>query len=129
MGYSDWDNDDRPAQERDRDWQATAGDFSSIPVIDVGGPRSTCVEDRRKVAAEIRDACTRVGFFYIKNHGIPQELVDGVFQQAEQFFSLPFEQKMKFSLQKVPILKATLPSELLGNLDRMVKEVSKFFAQ
>ncbi|KAL2682299.1 hypothetical protein Neosp_006749 [[Neocosmospora] mangrovei] len=95
MGYKDWDNDDQPAKESDHDWQAVAGHFDTIPVIDVLGIRSDDVEERSRVAAQIKDACIRVGFFYVKNHGIPEDQLQGVFKFAEAFFALPFEQKME----------------------------------
>ncbi|KAI9737026.1 MAG: hypothetical protein M1834_000615 [Cirrosporium novae-zelandiae] len=71
------------------------GNFDSIPIINVGGIFSENIEDRKAVAAQLRDACTRVGFFYIENHGIPEELLDRVFQLGKEFFALPFEEKME----------------------------------
>ena len=40
----------------------------SIPVIDVARIYSDKLEDRQAVAEEIRDACHRIGFFYVINH-------------------------------------------------------------
>lgn len=34
------------------------------------------------------------GFFYVKNHGIPEELMEGVFRESKRFFNLPLEDKM-----------------------------------
>ncbi|KAK7416719.1 hypothetical protein QQX98_005045 [Neonectria punicea] len=109
MGFSDWDGNDQPAQERDHDWNAEAGNFDTIPVIDVGGIRSPVFEERQKVAVEIKNACTRVGFFYIENHGIPEDLIQGVFGFAEKFFKLPFEQKMEVCLDNSPNFKGYTP--------------------
>ncbi|KIO03098.1 hypothetical protein M404DRAFT_1001714 [Pisolithus tinctorius Marx 270] len=36
-----------------------------------------------------------VGFFYISNHGIPQEIIDKVLSAVKVYFSLPLETKMK----------------------------------
>ncbi|KIO02516.1 hypothetical protein M404DRAFT_956974 [Pisolithus tinctorius Marx 270] len=36
-----------------------------------------------------------VGFFYISNHGIPQEIIDEVLLAVKVYFSLPLETKMK----------------------------------
>lgn len=109
MGFADWDDDNLPALPRDHDWRAETGDFDTIPVIDVGGIRSQVLDDRQKVATEIRDACTRVGFFYIKNHGIPEHLTEGVFEFAEKFFKLPFEQKMEVYIDNSPNFKGYTP--------------------
>ncbi|KAL6413299.1 putative gibberellin 3-beta [Ilyonectria robusta] len=109
MGYSDWDNDNQPAREGDHDWAAEAGDFESIPVIDVSGIRSDNIEERKRVASDIRAACIRVGFFYIENHGIPQALIDDVFGQAERFFRLPFEKRMDIFIDNSPNFRGYTP--------------------
>lgn len=109
MGYKDWDDDNKPAVDGDHDWPSVAGDFDSIPVIDLGGMRSGDIHDRKKVATDIREACTRVGFFYIENHGIAKELVDEVFRMAENFFGLPFEQKMDIFIDNSPNFRGYTP--------------------
>ncbi|KAI6120044.1 hypothetical protein EV401DRAFT_1860525, partial [Pisolithus croceorrhizus] len=50
---------------------------------------------RAALARQIRDACMNVGFFYIKNHGIPDENIDRILSAMKAFFSLPVEEKMK----------------------------------
>ena len=109
MGYNDWDDENKPALEGDHDWQATAGDFDSIPVIDVSELASSDIKARTKIAAEIRDACTRVGFFYISNHGISQDLIDRVFKTAENFFDLPFEDKMEVFMGRSTNFRGYVP--------------------
>jgi isopenicillin N synthase-like dioxygenase len=109
MGYKDWDDNNEPAVARDHDWQAVAGDFDTIPVIDVGGIRSDNLEDRVKVANNIKDACTRVGFFYIENHGISQDLIEGTFRYANEFFALPFEKKMEIYIENSPNFRGYTP--------------------
>lgn len=39
-----------------------------IPIIDVAGMFSENLEDRKAVAEKIREACHRIGFFYVINH-------------------------------------------------------------
>jgi isopenicillin N synthase-like dioxygenase len=65
--------------------------FSEIPMIDI----SSLVDgsDPEGVARKIGKACEEVGFFSIKNHGIPQDLIDRMYQATEQFFELPAEVK------------------------------------
>ncbi|EAU32187.1 predicted protein [Aspergillus terreus NIH2624] len=50
--------------------EVVQGDFDNLPIIDVASLDSPDIEDRKQLAAQIFDACTRVGFFYIKRfHG------------------------------------------------------------
>jgi hypothetical protein len=46
-----------------------------IPIIDLSGLYSDKLEDRKAVATAIRAAGVNTGFFYIKNHGIPEETI------------------------------------------------------
>lgn len=50
---------------------------------------------RQQLARDIRDACINVGFFYIKNHGIPEESILGAVEAGKRFFALPEETKLK----------------------------------
>lgn len=68
--------------------------FEEIPVVDMTGSFSDDVNVRLKVAKEIATACEQVGFFYIKNHGIPQELMDETMEAARKHFDKPIESKM-----------------------------------
>ena len=77
-------------------------DFQEIPIIDVG-PLIDNVRlpgARRKVAEQIRNACQSVGFFYIRNHGVPQNDRDALFVQAKRFFALPTLRKMDIYIGK-----------------------------
>jgi len=68
--------------------------FHEIPIVDMAGSFSDDFETRLKVANSIRDACQQVGFFYIKDHGIPQELMDETMDAARQHFEKPLDVKM-----------------------------------
>ena len=67
--------------------------FEKIPTIDL----LPLIEDPGAplLARQIREIFTHVGFAYIINHGIPQQLVDRLFYAAKQFHDLPTERKLK----------------------------------
>ena len=73
-----------------------------IPVIDIRGIFSDRLEDRQAVAAQVREAAHRIGFFYIVNHGVDQLYPDSTFEQAKRFFDLPEERKLEVSTDLVP---------------------------
>ena len=50
---------------------------------------------RQQLARDIRDACINVGFFYVKNHGVPEECALGAIDAGKKFFALPEETKLK----------------------------------
>ncbi len=58
-----------------------------LPVLDltpllIGG-------DLEPLARELRHACETIGFFYVSHHGVPQQVVDNVFEATRRFFALP----------------------------------------
>jgi isopenicillin N synthase-like dioxygenase len=66
---------------------------SSLPIIDIAGLKSPHLADRAAVAAEMHAACSHNGFFYVRNHGIAEILVNAVFAEAERLFALPISAK------------------------------------
>jgi hypothetical protein len=57
---------------------------SEIPLIDlsnIGGD----LKDRTKIADQVRDAATKLGFFYIKNHGIEKQVIEKAREQATRY--------------------------------------------
>lgn len=72
---------------------SVSGAFDSIPIIDIG--YASTHEERVTLAQQVRDACVNVGFFYIKNHGIPEETIDTALSAMKTYFSFPVETKMK----------------------------------
>ncbi|KAH8667659.1 2OG-Fe(II) oxygenase [Tricladium varicosporioides] len=76
--------------------------LDEIPVIDVAGMFSSSSEDRKPVAQAIHNAATNNGFFYIKNHGVPQSLIDSAYQSSLEFFRQPKEIKEKVNARLSP---------------------------
>jgi isopenicillin N synthase-like dioxygenase len=69
-------------------------DWTEIPIIDL----SALSLDEQ--ASKIINAATTVGFFYVKNHGIAQELIDQAFAASRGFFELPEEGKATISVNQ-----------------------------
>ncbi|KZT69579.1 Clavaminate synthase-like protein [Daedalea quercina L-15889] len=78
----------------------TDSTFEEIPIIDLKNIRSTDLRDRRALADEIREACINVGFFYVKNHTIPQSAIDNAVSEGKHFFSLPLDTKTVLDIHK-----------------------------
>ncbi|HYC13225.1 MAG TPA: 2OG-Fe(II) oxygenase family protein [Stellaceae bacterium] len=80
-------------------------DFSDIPVIDLG----PLVEGKnpRAIIDTLGNACRDIGFIYVKNHGVPRELVAGLAEQAALFFRRPMAEKMRIVVD--PRMRGYLP--------------------
>ncbi len=72
----------------------------SIPVIDLGPYFAGAPGALDRTAAELRLALTRIGFYFIVNHGIPRTQVQEVFRQAARFHAQPIDEKMKIRIDK-----------------------------
>jgi isopenicillin N synthase-like dioxygenase len=58
--------------------------------------------DRDAALAQLRDVAHTFGFFYLTDHGIPQERIDTVLALAKRFFALPEWQKLEIEMKKSP---------------------------
>jgi isopenicillin N synthase-like dioxygenase len=75
--------------------QARAAPFHEIPIIDFAPMLDGDAQAKRQVAAALKHAASNVGFFYIKNHGVPAPTIAAMFAAGPAFFALPLEEKMR----------------------------------
>lgn len=47
-----------------------------------------------ELAVELDRACRDIGFFYVKNHGIPAEIFQNVFDATRRYFDIPVSERM-----------------------------------
>jgi isopenicillin N synthase-like dioxygenase len=93
-------------------------DFSEIPIIDIKALGSQSAAEAKVVAA-IRDASEQVGFFYIRNHGVPADELANIFKACDRFFALPQAERDKIYLVNSVNYRGYLPIGVLGkNADR-----------
>ncbi|KAA0694125.1 isopenicillin N synthase family oxygenase [Halopseudomonas laoshanensis] len=71
----------------------------SIPIIDFGPFIQGDPTARQQVAAQMREASSQWGFFYLANCGMPQASVSEAFQASKDFFALPDEIKQSVAWQ------------------------------
>lgn len=65
--------------------------MSWVPVVDLG---ATDAVD------EVADACRRVGFLTVVGHGVADDVIDGAWTTARQFFDLPLEQRAAVAMPR-----------------------------
>src|SRR5215510_6366882 len=71
-----------------------------IPVIDVGPAFGKDPGELDRVAAEVRRASERVGFFYIAGHAVPDDTIAAAFAASREFHAMPLEQKRKLRINE-----------------------------
>ncbi|XDG04426.1 hypothetical protein ABKA04_004041 [Annulohypoxylon sp. FPYF3050] len=70
------------------------GSEGAIPVVDFAVWSEGSIDDKKRIARELTDACRRVGFVYVVNHGVPSDLLEEAFGWSKRLFDLPQEKKM-----------------------------------
>ena len=73
----------------------------SIPVVDLADFLSG--DPHRKVAfvQALGKAYEEVGFVAVKNHGVPDELIEQQYAYVQQFFALPLEKKLGHEIKEL----------------------------
>lgn len=77
-----------------------AGNFSRIPILDFA-----LVNDQThkpEFIDQLRHALINVGFLYLKNHTVPQQVVDDLIGYIPRLFDLPQEAKDKIRMANSP---------------------------
>lgn len=72
---------------------------TQIPVINFSEFRQGDAVTRYRIAQQIYHACHEIGFMYLSQPGLPEQLLSETFAQSQRFFSLPLEIKEQISWQ------------------------------
>ena len=88
--------------------------FTEIPIIDFSAMQGNEAQvkqalAKQMLAQQVYKACTEVGFFYIENHGIPQQDIDHLFKISRQFFALDDNEKAKIDISKSSFSRGYIP--------------------
>ena len=71
--------------------------MSAISVIDIGQislhHASPSMEDYQGLVSQVKEGLERTGFLYIRNHGVPPEVIDQAMTTSMDFFNLDREVK------------------------------------
>ena len=93
-----------------------------IPVIDIAAVHSPGSREYDALAREFYRVYSTVGFSYIINHGVPDNLVERVFLASEKFHQLPLEQKMAVELNHLH--RGFIPIDTSTDVNSMLADVS-----
>ena len=69
--------------------------FDRLPIIDLEPMFGSDPAAIAQLATLVRNACTQVGFFYLRNHRVPRPVIDAVFAAARSYFALDASDKQR----------------------------------
>jgi isopenicillin N synthase-like dioxygenase len=67
----------------------------TVPTIDISAFTHGSDKERDDVVRQISDTCERIGFFLIKGHGVPDDLIARTYASSRAFFDLPKDEKLE----------------------------------
>lgn len=100
-----------------RNWPRQSSNV--IPVLDVGpylgGERGA----EQTLTLQLRQAQQNIGFFFLRNHGLSERLLERTFAAVEDFFTLPLKSKLALTADEsftgyIPISGSLLKNSYVG---------------
>lgn len=73
----------------------------TIPVVDLADFTSGNPKLKMDFVKKLGKAFEEVGFVAVKNHGIPVDLIESLYKNVQQFFSLPSHKKKNFEIPEL----------------------------
>lgn len=73
----------------------------TIPVVDLNDFLLENSDKKKVFVQNLGKAFEEVGFVAVKNHGISSDLVDELYKNVQEFFSLPLVEKEKYEIPKL----------------------------
>ncbi len=71
-----------------------------LPVLDLEAYLAGSPGAEVALAAQLREACADIGFFFVTGHGIDPALVAECFEQSRRFFGLPLDRKLQCAMNE-----------------------------
>lgn len=96
---------------------------TEIPILDMGPYLSDTPGALDALAQQLRHAQENVGFYFIVNHGVPQDLITQAYDELRRFFALPVEEKLKMRIngQRVGYVPAKSSVYVTSNVNQNTK--------
>ena len=108
--------------------------MNGIPVVDIGAYLAEEPGGLERAAGQLRHAAENIGFFHLIGHGVPQELIDRVFEAAARFHALPLEEKLALRQDRnnvgyMPVRSSVARVNALDGSPKKANVVAAFFAK
>ena len=72
--------------------------MTNIPVVNLADFLNGDAAQKSDFVQKLGTAYEEVGFVAVKNHGVPDELIAQLYEQVQEFFSLPLEKKLHYEV-------------------------------
>lgn len=81
-----------------------------IPIVSLAAFRSRDVERKQALAEALGAVCREHGYFYVEDHGLPEDLLVAAQAAVRDFFDLPLADKMSIDIAHSPFHRGYVPA-------------------
>jgi len=104
----------------------------AIPVLDLAPLLAGQPGALESLGAQLRHAFTEVRFYFVRNHGVPDALVEAAFEAARRFHDQPLEAKLTMPFNEhnigyLPVRSTTTRLNSLGAVQKPNLNEAVFF--
>ncbi|MGQ7932199.1 isopenicillin N synthase family dioxygenase [Paraburkholderia sp. D1E] len=82
---------------------------STLPIVDLALLDSDDPCDRNALAEQVRRACLDTGFFYVRQHGVANDIIERQYALSRTFFDLDLEAKLRVAQHRSPAKRGYEP--------------------
>ncbi|CAG8434377.1 1974_t:CDS:2 [Ambispora gerdemannii] len=97
--------------------------MQEIPVIDF----SSFENDQSTCAQKIKSASESVGFFYLRNHGIPDTMINEMFSLSQRYFNHPINEKILHEINEENQGYSRMHQEILDPKNQKIGDFKEAF--
>jgi isopenicillin N synthase-like dioxygenase len=83
--------------------------FTEVPVVDLAPLFGTDRAALEATSRKIGDACRNIGFFYIRNHGVPESLILRTYEHSRRFHGSAAALKERVHVSRSPGSRGWIP--------------------
>lgn len=83
---------------------------TTVPIIDIDLFLKGSEVQKRAVAEGVGRACEEIGFLIVIGHGVPAKLVADMYDEANRFFELPLEEKLRIRRPSRDVSRGYIPA-------------------
>ncbi|MDA0716532.1 MAG: isopenicillin N synthase family oxygenase [archaeon] len=101
--------------------------MEAIPELDFNDFAHGDGKTKQSFVDGLKDALSHIGFFALKNHGIPVQLIRDAYNQCDLFFDLPASQKLPFSQPSIHHQRGYTPFGTEHAKDQIAPDLKEFW--
>ena len=98
-----------------------------LPVVNLAALGTRDEQCKRDLALALGTVCRENGFFYVENHGIPQDLLTQAEIAVHGLFDLPLVDKMAIDIAKSPFHRGYVPAGGETAYGSSIKDIKEAF--